>query len=265
MSQIISFMRSDPQKRILFFFCDYCTPAHDVSAQIFKAYLAQTIRQESDLAPFTYDNYTSKGRSPTTKVLKEILVTIIKESDFVRLIVDGVDEVQSSEHRRLLQELHAVTTTAGDSCKLLVSSQDLPSIRPFLSGRTRDHLFLGDETQAISKDMAIVVDASLESLGDVLGITLDTSERMSLRDRCLEKAEGRDLIPFNIVGIVCLTDAPRYRHVPMAEISPEPPRNSGEFGRAEVDCRQPATGSGRDVSTQLCTFWPIRALFASLC
>lgn len=195
MSQIISFMRSDPQKRVLFFFCDYCTPAHDVSAQIFKAYLAQSIRLDPDLAPFIYDNYYAKGRSPTTKALKEILVTIIKELDFVRLIVDGVDEVQSAEHRRLLQELHTVTTAGGTSCKLLVSSQDLPSIRPFLSGKTRDHLFLGDEKQAISKDMAIIVDASLDDLGGVFGITLDVSERTSLRDRVLEKAEGQD-IPF---------------------------------------------------------------------
>lgn len=181
-------MRSDTQKRILFFFCDYCTPAHDVPAQIFKAYLAQSIRRESDLAPFIYDHYSSKGRSPTTKVLKEILITILRESDFVRLIVDGVDEVQSTEHRRVLQELHAITIAAGASCKLLISSQDLPSIRPSLSGRTRDHLFLGDEKQAICKDMALVVDASLENLGDVLGVSLDMSERMSLRNRVLEKA-----------------------------------------------------------------------------
>lgn len=229
MSQIISFMRSDPHKQILFFFCDYCTPAHDVAAQVFKAYLAQSIRRESDLAPFIYDNYSSKGRSPTTKVLKEILVTILKESDFVRLIVDGVDEVQSTEHRRLLQELHAVATTAGASCKLLVSSQDLPSIRPFLSGKTRDHLFLGDEKQAISKDMATVVDASFETLGDILGVTLDTSEQLSLRERILVKAEGQDLMPSNILHIVCPTDAPPCRHVPMAATGLEPPRNSREF------------------------------------
>lgn len=249
-------MRSDPQRRILFFFCDYCTSAHDVAAQIFKAYLAQSIRQESDLAPFIYDNYSSKGRSPTTKVLKEILVTILKESDSVRLIVDGVDEVQSTEHRRVLQELHAVTEAAGASCKLLVSSQDLPSIRPSLSGRTRDHLFLGDEKlePAISKDMAIVVDASLEHLGDVLGVTLDISERMSLRSRLLEKAEGRDLISFNVLRIVHIINTSLSRHVSMAEASPESPRNSGEFGRAQIDCRQPTTRSGRDVSSPLPEF-----------
>lgn len=136
----------------------------------------------------------------------EILVTIIKDFDFVRLIVDGVDEVQSTEHRRLLQELQSVATTAGASCKLLISSQDLPSIRPSLSGRTRDHLFLGDVRQAISKDMATVVDASLENLGDMLGITLDISERMSLRYRVLEKAEGQDLAPFYNLDVVFLTD-----------------------------------------------------------
>lgn len=191
MSQIISFVRSDPRKRVLFFFCDYCTPAHDVSAQIFKAYLAQSIRQDPDLAPFIYDNYTAKGRSPTTKWLTEILITVIKELEFVRLVVDGIDELQSTEHGRLLKELHTVTARAGPSCKLLVSSQDLPSIRPYLSGKIRDHLFLGDEKQAISKDMATVVDASLEELSEVFGITLDVSEQKSLRDRILEKAEGR--------------------------------------------------------------------------
>lgn len=265
MSQIISFMRSDPQKRTLFFFCDYCTPAHDVPAQIFKAYLVQSIRRESNLAPFIYDNYSSKGRSPTTKMLKEILVTILKESDFVRLIVDGVDEVQSTEHRRVLQELHAVTVAAGTSCKLLVSSQDLPTIRPFLSGRSRDHLFLGDEKQAISQDMAIVVDVSLESLGEVLGVTLDMSERMSLRKRVLEKAEGRDLIPFIILIIVGLTNALLFRHVPMAETSLESPRNSGELGGAEVNCRQLTTRSGRDVSSLSPEFWPTRACSMSKC
>lgn len=190
MSQIIPFIRADPQKRILFFFCDYCTPAHDVSAQVFKAYLAQSIRQDPDLAPFIYDGYAAKGRSPTTVTLREILVTILQELDFVRLIVDGVDEIPSTEHRRLLKELHTVTNTAGASCKLLISSQDLPTIRPSLTGKISDHLFLGDENQAIKKDMATVVDASLDNLGDVLGVALDVSERMSLRNRILGKAEG---------------------------------------------------------------------------
>lgn len=190
-------------------------------------------------------------------MLKEILITILKESDFVRLIVDGVDEVQSTEHRRVLQELHAITIAAGASCKLLVSSQDLPSIRPSLSGRTRDHLFLGDEKQAICKDMALVVDASLENLGDVLGVSLDMSERMSLRDRVLEKAEGRDLIPLIILSIIHLTNALTFRHVSMAETSPKSPRNSGEFGGAEVYCRQSTTRSGRDVSSPLPNFSPL--------
>lgn len=37
----------------------------------------------------------------------------------------------------------------------------------------------------------------------------------------------------------------------MAETSSESPRNSGEFGRAEVNCRQPTARSGRDVSSPI--------------
>lgn len=61
----------------------------------------------------------TKGRSLTTKWLTEILITVINELGFVRLVVDGIDELQSTEHGRLLKEHHAVTTMAGPSCKLL--------------------------------------------------------------------------------------------------------------------------------------------------
>lgn len=187
-SQIISFLRQRSSNKTLFFFCDYQTPTYGITAQIFRAYLAQLVRSTPEAASYIYDEHLAKGHSPIAKVLKAVLASIIKQSDFVRLIVDGVDELQSSEHRRLLEELIQLTKVSGDSCKLLISSQDLPSIRPTLGSKLV--LFLGNAEEPIKKDIALVVNQSMERLSNALDGILDAKEISSIQEQIVNKAEG---------------------------------------------------------------------------
>lgn len=108
----------------------------------------------------------------------------------VRLIVDGVDEVQSTEQKLIIRELTQFTKLCGEACKLLVASQDLPVIRLTLRGVP--HLFLGDERQAIEKDMRLVVEASLTELDESLNGALGEMQVSSLRDLIVNKAEGEE-------------------------------------------------------------------------
>lgn len=188
MSQIISFIDACPDKTVLYFFCDYHTPAYQVTARILKTYLAQCISQNPDVVPFLHDEYFAKGRLPDTRVLKNALVDVLKSMHFIRLIVDGLDEVQASEHHQILRDLMQLTGTCGDTCKLLVASQDLPTIRPTLS--RAPYIFLGDESKAIERDMGVVVDTSLTDLDEKLGGRLGEAQRASLRKLILSKAEG---------------------------------------------------------------------------
>lgn len=188
MSQIASFVSADSNKRVMFFFCDYHTPAYAVPTQIFKAYLAQCISQNPGIVPFLYDEYLAKGHLPVAKMLKPALISVLKSMDCVRLIVDGVDEVQPTEQKLIIRELTQFTKLCGDTCKLLIASQDLPTIRLTLRGVP--YLFLGDERPAIEKDMRVVVEASLTELDESLNDVHGEMQVSSLVDLIVNKAEG---------------------------------------------------------------------------
>lgn len=191
-SQVVSFIPADQKNkvRVLFFFCDYRTPAHQVTTQIFKAYIAQCISQNQSIVPFLYEEYVAKGLSPVAKVLKPALIAVSKSTDMVRLIVDGLDEIEATEHKPVLRELKGLTELCGESCKLLVASQDIPSIRSML-GKV-PQIFLGDEREAIETDMRIVVDATLTELDESLQGALDGAQKATLRASILSNAEGKD-------------------------------------------------------------------------
>lgn len=189
-SKIVPFVSADPNKRALFFFCDYHTPAYAVSTQIFKAFLTQCISQDPEIVPYLYDEYLAKRQQPVAQVLKQALMPVIKSMKYVRLIVDGVDEVQPAQQKLIIQELTQFTKLCGDTCKLLIASQDLRTIRHAL--RTAPYLFLGDERQAIDEDMRLVVDASLMELDESLDGALGEAQRAVLQELIVNKAEGEE-------------------------------------------------------------------------
>lgn len=144
--------------------------------------------------PFLYEEYVAKGLSPVTKVLKPALIAVSKSADMVRLIVDGLDEIEATEHKPVLRELKRVTEICGETCKLLVASQDIPSIRSLL-GRT-PQIFLGDERQAIESDMRVVVDVRLAELDEGLNGALEGAQKESLRVSILNNAGGKYCLLF---------------------------------------------------------------------
>lgn len=188
-SKIIAFIQSNPKQRILFFFCDYNTPAYGITAHILRTFCTQTLRFIPELIPFFYDEYLCKSRSPSAAVLKEALSKILKNFESVRLVVDGIDELPPSEHKKLINELIDLTTSSGDACKLLICSRDLPSISPTLSRRLK--LFLGDEKEPIRRDIEIIVGKALGELNDNLGGTLEGGLLKNMMSKIMDKAEGK--------------------------------------------------------------------------
>lgn len=140
--------------------------------------------------PFLYEEYVAKGLSPVAKVLKPALIAVSKSTEMVRLIVDGLDEIEATEQKPVLRELKRLTELCGETCKLLVASQDIPSIRSML-GKV-PQIFLGDERQAIEADMRIVVNATLTELDESLHGALDGAQKAALRASILSNSEGTD-------------------------------------------------------------------------
>lgn len=146
--------------------------------------------------PFFYDEYLAKGRRPSASVLKGALADVLAEFDNIRLLVDGIDELPASEHKTLINELKQLAKGSDNSCKLLISSQDLPSIRPFLSQKLSQKcvLFLGDEKSAIEKDVDIIVKGALEDLNQNVSMTISPPIMEELRSKILQKSEG-EVVP----------------------------------------------------------------------
>lgn len=191
-SQVVSFIPANRKNnvRVLSFFCDYRTPSHQVTTQIFKAYIAQCISQDPSIVAFLYEDYVAKGLSPVAKVLKAALIGVFKSTDMVRLIVDGLDEIEATEHKPVLRELTTLTELCGETCKLLVASHDIPSIHSMLGKAPQ--IFLGDEREAIETDMRIVVNAKFKEPDGIGYGTLDEAQKTALRASILKGAEGKD-------------------------------------------------------------------------
>ncbi|KAF5982359.1 NACHT domain-containing protein [Fusarium bulbicola] len=190
-SQIISFLRLKKSTQVLFFFCDYHSTPYAITARIFRAFTAQIVETAPEIIPFLYDEYLAKGKRPSASVLKSALVEILAEFDDVRLVVDGIDELPADEHKNLINELKQLKKASSNSCKLLMSSQDLPTIRPFASQKLspKSLLSLGHEKMAIEKDVQIIVINSLESLHEKVGMTIRPCIMEELQSSILQKAE----------------------------------------------------------------------------
>ncbi|KAI1421261.1 hypothetical protein F5Y12DRAFT_790113 [Xylaria sp. FL1777] len=186
-SQLIRFLRTDNSSIVCFFFCDFHTPTLGVTASILSAFCAQIIRHIPDFAPYLYNEYISRGLRPSAGNITRALVELFGQADNVRLIVDGIDEISISEHKSLIKTLQSLTAS-GDKCKLLIISQDLPSISCQLL--RRPHLSMAEEQELVQKDLAAIVEGSLSSINEKHDKALEEPIIMELKSKILQKAEG---------------------------------------------------------------------------
>lgn len=193
-SQVISFLRMKRDTRVLFFFCDDHSAPHAITTRIFAAFVAQVMQFAPETIPFLYDEYLAKGRQPSASILKGALAEISREFEDIRVLVDGIDELPTGEHRTLIKELKQLAKASNDTCRLLISSQDVPSIRPLLP--KKGALFLGDEKGAVEKDVEIIVRNALEDLDESVGMAIPTPLMEELRGKIVNKSEGKPVLVF---------------------------------------------------------------------
>ncbi|RFN54453.1 nacht domain-containing protein [Fusarium flagelliforme] len=186
-AKLISFLSADTTRKVVFFFCDFNTPVHAASTRIFRALTSQILRLSPDTAPFVYEDYIARGKKPTNDTLTKLLPQLIANINDLRIVVDGLDEISTSEHRKLITDLLRVTKDA-PGCNLLLISQDVSSISIRLSKQPR--LSMAEEGANIEKDFATVVKESLKDLDSQHDGALGEMMLDSLGSKILQKAEG---------------------------------------------------------------------------
>ncbi|KAK2765701.1 NACHT domain-containing protein [Colletotrichum kahawae] len=188
-SQLIHFLRTNKTRACLFFFCNYQTPGFAVTVQVLRNICAQVVRMSPDLAPYIYDEYLTKGRTPTLSALKPLLLELFKSFEDIRIIVDGVDEIDSGQHTELLKTVTKLVETT-ENCKLLVSSQDIPSIK--MNFRGKPSFSVGAESSSIEvkKDIDLILGVRLEEINDRFEGAVSQTVLDEMRREILNRANG---------------------------------------------------------------------------
>ncbi|KAM0437530.1 hypothetical protein ACHAPT_001894 [Fusarium lateritium] len=125
--------------------------------------------------------------------------------NYIRVVIDGIDEVGYAQHRELIKTLASLAETQ-DDCKILFSTQDIPSIRSNMKNKLE--LFIGAKATSVAKDLDIFVKASLEDLNDRHRGRISDTVLTDVRKSILERAEGMFLWVYLVLKILEAASSP---------------------------------------------------------
>ena len=152
-SQLIERLREDERCATAYYICQSYASQSSCS-QILGSIAAQLLRSHKDLASYVVQEYTSQGLNPTMSRLSKILA-ILQQRKKTRIVVDGLDEIQSKEHSLIISELHRLSRANDSTCKVLFSSRDLSTISGLLQHSVI--LSLTDQKEELSRAIGLFV------------------------------------------------------------------------------------------------------------
>lgn len=150
-----------------------------------------------EAASYVYDEGLRKRKTPAAETLKNLLSQLFAQVDDMRLVVDGLDEVAESEHKTLVKGLLYLVESQS-STRLLLVSQDLPSISRQLVKRPSFSMNSETIRENVGKDIDLIVQSSLfEILSDMTEddiVVIRDEERQALATTISDKAKGETVM-----------------------------------------------------------------------
>ena len=195
-SNLVHFLRQDRQNNVLFYFCNGYR-SHEINnpAAMLQSFCCQLLQSHIDLSSYMFDEYVSKGLSASWKTLLHALQKLLTCVDGARIILDGIDEWDLSDVKRLFTELMELTDTTSPgnkSYKVLISSRDVPQISNALSKRPT--VSLSKEKSAIDAAIRIYTQASISDLLDRRCLEISPSVIQELENSLVDKSDGESLL-----------------------------------------------------------------------
>jgi hypothetical protein len=158
---------------------------------LLRTITAQIIRRRHDLLPYVYDEYVKHGAIPSLKKVRELLEVMMQSSGTIYLILDGLDECEDGDQKKILAELanlaqiHSDSTSTVASLKILVCSRETKSISRKLTKAPK--VSLTKQRDPVERDISTFIAHGLQELEDAYsGVIIAW-----LKDELLGKAEGR--------------------------------------------------------------------------
>ena len=172
---------------VIYYFCTHQQHPSRDPLDLLQSLATQLIVINPELAPFIVETYTNKGLRPSKKKLGVILEKLITSMDFLRVVVDGLDECSPDEYKEILEDLLRIRGLTPGACKVLISSRREPSITKIL--HSKPTIRLEDHTEHINDMISSFVNSQLKMLPHEL-----TSEKIDMfRAQIVSKANGKPM------------------------------------------------------------------------
>ncbi|KAL1643556.1 hypothetical protein SLS58_004916 [Diplodia intermedia] len=118
-----------------------------------------------EVVPYIIDNHASKSMTSSTKDLRTLLPHILSNTPSGRIILDGLDECDTEEQKLILKNTLDVMRSTGSGWKMLISSQEIPTITRGLSNLSqKNKLSLSEENQSINSAIGTFIDRRIAML-----------------------------------------------------------------------------------------------------
>ena len=160
-SQLINHLKKADDCMVAFYLCNsYSNQNHCL--QILKSIAAQLLRSHREMASYVVHEFASQGQNPSITKLRKLLANMQRKK--TRIVVDGLDEIEGSEHSQVITELDRLTKVKDASCKVLISSREDSTISKLL--RQKATLSLTDEQEEIHKAIEVFINHEIRGLKD---------------------------------------------------------------------------------------------------
>ncbi|KIW21374.1 hypothetical protein PV08_01954 [Exophiala spinifera] len=151
-SYIIDKLQNDSKTiTIAYIICNSYTSGKNILSETMRGLAAQLLRANPDIMPYAFDNYANKALPPSVSHVRKLLSEILGMIPETFLFIDGLDEYTESQQRSILTEVLPLTRVTGGTCKVLLSSRDVPSISKRMKSKPR--ISLRDEYSGVEEDI----------------------------------------------------------------------------------------------------------------
>jgi hypothetical protein len=143
--------------------------------------------------------FVKLGATPSLPKVRDLLETLLRSPGITYIILDGLDECESTDQRHVLSELQNLlrpdVRTKDEKLKVLICSRETKEISRKLNQARQ--IFLSDEQQEMSRDICKFTKSSLAELSD----RFSTEIINEVSGEVVKKADGK---LFNLVKLFTL-------------------------------------------------------------
>jgi hypothetical protein len=152
-------LRLEKRNTTLYYFCGSSSNSQTDCSRVLRSLAIQLVRCEPTLATHVSTNYVQQGISASVPQLRKLLSELLGVVPRPQILVDGMDECDSSSQEQILSELLNYSNTSIKLSKLLILSRD-----GGISGRRlrqKPTLSLREESKWLQNDISAFIKGGL--------------------------------------------------------------------------------------------------------